>query len=211
MENEPNIIPGAAVKSISTGLVMMAFFTLLWACIGFAGLKGGNYWFALLIFPAFSILFVVNAIKLFGIVKYFPKLTSEADIAEEKKMGKWFGIIFGAEGLGIFIGINVVINLGHPDLTIPVIALVVGLHFFPLAKVFKRTIDYYLATWSTLIAVSAIVFTLNKTMTENAVLAFVGIGIAIATSCYGFYMIYAGRKVRPSRATTRVAPTDGFR
>jgi len=174
----------------------MAFFTLIWAAIAFGGLQVSIYWLALLIFPAFSIVFVINAIKLFRIAKYFPKLASEADIAEEKKTGKWFGIIFGAEGLGIFIGINVVINLGHPDLIFPVMALVVGLHFYPLAKVFKRTVDYYLATWSTLIAVLAIVFVLNKTFTENAGMTFVGIGIAIATSCYGGYMVVRGRGVR---------------
>jgi hypothetical protein len=195
MDKQPHIIPDVAVKGIATGLAMMAFFTLLWAGIAYAGLKGGDYWPVLLIFPVMSILFTVNALKLFRIAKYFPKLTSEADLAEEKKMGKWFGIIFGAEGLGIFIGINVVVNLGHSDLTIPVMGLVVGLHFYPLAKVFKRTVDYYLATWSTVIAVLAIVFVLNKTMTENTAMAFVGAGIAIATSCYGIYMMIRGWKI----------------
>ena len=196
MDKEPHIIPDAAVKGIATGLCMMAFFTLIWAAIAFGGLHGSIYWLALLIFPAFSIVFIINAIKLFRIAKYFPKLTSEADIAEGKKMGKWFGIIFGAEGLGIFIGIKVVVNLGHPDLTFPVMALVVGLHFYPLAKVFKRTIDYYLATWCIIIAILAIVFVLNKTFTESAGMAFVGIGIATATSCYGGYMVVRGINIQ---------------
>ncbi len=195
MDKEPHIIPDVAVKGIATGLVMMAAFTLIWAGIAFGGLHATNYWFVLLVFPIFSALFLVNAVKLFRVAKYFPKLTSEADIAERKKIGKWFGIIFGAEGLGIFIGINLVVNLGHPDLAIPVMALVVGLHFFPLAKVFKRTVDYYLATWSTVIATLAIVFVLNKTMTEPNAMAFVGIGIAIATSCYGVYMVVRGRGI----------------
>ncbi len=192
MDNEPHIIPDVAVKGIATGLVMMAAFTLIWAGIAFGGLHESNYWLALLVFPILSVVFVVNAVKLFRMAKYFPGLTSEADIAERKKTGKWFGIIFGAEGLGIFIGINVVVNLGRPDLAIPVMALVVGLHFFPLAKVFKRTVDYYLATWSTIIATLAIVFVLNKTMTQPAAMAFVGIGIAVATSCYGVYMVVRG-------------------
>ena len=195
MNRELHIIPDVAVKGIATGLVMMAAFTLIWAGIAFGGLHETNYWFALLVFPIFSVLFIVNAVKLFRVAKYFPKLTSEADIAERKKTGKWFGIIFGAEGLGIFIGINLVVNLGYPDLAIPVMALVVGLHFFPLAKVFKRTIDYYLATWSTVIATLAIIFVLNKTMTEPAAMAFVGIGIAIATSCYGGYMVIKGQEI----------------
>jgi len=186
-------MPAAAVKGIATGLCMMAFFTLMWTGIAFGGLHATSRWFFLLVFVAFAIVFVIRAIKLFGVVKYFPALTSAADLAEEKRIGKWFGIIFGAEGLGIFVGVNIVVNLGYPDLVIPTIALVVGLHFFPLAKVFKRKFDYYLASWATLIAVLGFVFTLNKTMPPNFVMAFVGTGIAIATSLYGFYMLIRGK------------------
>jgi len=195
MQKEQHIIPESAIKGIATGLIMMAVFTSLWAGIGYGGLKDSGYWFILIIFPALSVLFVINSIKLFKAAEHFPKLTSEADIAEEKRMGKWFGIIFGAEGLGIFIGINVVINLGHPELTMPVLALVVGLHFFPLARVFKRTIDYYLATWSTAIAVLSIVLSLNKTLTQSGVFTLLGIGIGIATSCYGIYMLTEGKRL----------------
>jgi hypothetical protein len=196
MEDKPHVIPDAAVKGVASGLIMMAVFTLMWTGIAFdGGLIGTIYQWVLIIFPIPAIIFFINSINLFKQAKYFPKSASEADLAEEKRAGKWFGIIFGAEGLGIFIGINIVTNLGHPDLVIPAIALVVGLHFFPLAKVFKRTLDYYLATWATLIAVCGFIFTLNKTMPVNYITAFVGIGLAIATSCYGIYMIYYGNEI----------------
>ncbi len=195
MENDSPVMTDTAVKSMATGLCMMAFFTTLWAGIAYSGLKGTPYAFALVGFLVFAVTFVTIAISLFKIANHFPKLTSAADIAEENKMGKWFGIIFGAEGLGIFIGINVVINLGHPELVIPVIALIVGLHFYPLAKVFKRRFDYYLATWSTVVAILGIIFSLNKTLSEHQVMAFLGIGIAIATSCYGFYMVVSARHI----------------
>ncbi|WP_454801542.1 hypothetical protein [Mucilaginibacter phyllosphaerae] len=188
MEKEPYMIPATTIKGTATGLLMMAVFTVIWAGIAYDGLHGTAYALLLVIFPLLGIYFIVKGGALFKIAKNFPKLTAEADIAEEKRRGKWFGIVFGAEGLGIFIGINVVVNLGHPELTIPVIALVVGLHFYPMGKIFKRTIDYYLATWSTLIAVCGIFFTLKKLMTANHILAFLGVGLAIATSCYGLYM-----------------------
>jgi len=195
LENETHVISDSAIKGIASGLIMMAVFTLVWAGIAYGGLKDIGYWFILIVFPVLSILFFVNAIKLFKAAKHFPKPASAADIAEEKKTGKWFGIIFATEGLGIFIGINIVVNLGHPELTMPVLALVVGLHFFPLARVFKRKFDYYLATWSTLIAVLAIVLSLNKTFNQSEVFALLGIGIAIATSSYGIYMILNGRRL----------------
>jgi hypothetical protein len=193
MENESRIIPGATVNGIASGLVMMAVFTSAWAAIAYHGLATTNYWLALTAFPAFSVFFIINDLKLFKVAKFYPKVTSDADIAEEKRIGKWFGIIFGVEGIGIFIAINIVVNIGHPELTIPVMALVVGLHFYPLAWVFKRTVDYYLATWSTLIAIVAIVLTLNKILTETTTFGFTGVGIAIATTCYGFYMVMSGK------------------
>ncbi len=36
------------------------------------------------------------------------------------------------EGIGLFIAANLVINLGHPEMLLPAIALVVGLHFLPM-------------------------------------------------------------------------------
>ncbi|HEY2581809.1 MAG TPA: hypothetical protein VGI43_08385 [Mucilaginibacter sp.] len=198
MDAEEHLIPAVAVRSIAAGLLMMAVFTLMWSGIAFEGLLHTNYWAVLLVFPVLAVLFVVSAIKLFGIANHYPKLKSEADIALGKKTDMWFGIIFGAEALLIFIAVNVVINIGHPDLIIPVIALVVGLHFYPLGVVFKRTIDYYLATWSSIIAILAIIFMFNKTLSEDNDFAFTGIGLAIATSCYGIYMMIAARNIQKS-------------
>lgn len=206
MDEKPHIIPAVAVKGIASGLLMMAIFTLMWTGMAFGSLYPAKSWYALLIFPLFSILFVINAVRLFSISKYFPKLTSDADKAEGKRSGMWFGIIFGAEGLGIFIAVNIVINLGHADLVIPVIALVVGLHFYPMARLFKRTIDYYLATWSTLIAITGILLILEKVYSFETVDAFVGIGLAVATSCYGVYMVIRGWEVQKVRATMDAVP-----
>jgi hypothetical protein len=37
------------------------------------------------------------------------------------------------EGIGLFLAANIVINLHRPELLLPAIALVVGLHFLPIA------------------------------------------------------------------------------
>ncbi|TSJ43347.1 hypothetical protein FO440_03905 [Mucilaginibacter corticis] len=193
MENQPNLIPRIAITSIASGLILMAFFTTMWAGIASGSLHAMEKGIEIGFFGVLVIAFITFAIYFFSVAKRFPKISTEEDKAREKKEGKWFGIIFGAEGLGIFLGINIVVNLGHPDLTIPVIALVVGLHFYPMAKIFRRTMDYYVATWSTIIAICSIVLTLNKTMTPANIILFLGIGMALSTSCYGLYMIRTGR------------------
>lgn len=194
-DEKPHLLPAEAVSGTASGMLMMGILTLVWAGIALGGLYTTGLWLFLLVFPVLSGVFIVSAIKLFRKVKYFPKATSEADIAEGKRMGKWFGIIFGAEGLGIFIGINIAYNLGYPDLLFPVIALCVGLHFFPLAKVFKRTIDYYIGAWSTIVAICGFCFVLDKIMPVNYVMAFLGIGIGMATSAYGIYMVLSAKEI----------------
>lgn len=195
MSEPTKTIPREAISGVGTGLMLMALFTTIWACIANAGLQGKEYHVVLVFFCILAAIFVINSVRLFSEAKKFLPSTSENEIAEKKKSGMWFGIIFGAEGLLIAVAVNVVINIGHPELIIPTIALVVGLHFYPLAKIFKRKIDYYLATWTTLVAIAGIILSLNKTFTELQAMAFVGIGTAIATSCYGLYMLYYGAKL----------------
>lgn len=193
METEPHRIPRVAINSIATGLLMMAFFSTMWAGIASGGLMGVDKWIEIGFFAVLIVSFIIFSIYFFSVSKRFPKMSAEDDKARGKKEGMWFGIIFSAEGLGIVIAINIVRNLAHDDLIIPVIALVVGLHFYPMAKIFKRTIDYYVATWSTIIAICGIVFTLNKMLSPENIAVFVGVGMALSTSCYGLYMIATGR------------------
>ena len=51
-----------------------------------------------------------------------------------------------AEGVGLFLASNIVINLHRPDLLLPSMALVVGLHFLPIAISAKFTPFYILGT-----------------------------------------------------------------
>jgi len=48
-----------------------------------------------------------------------------------------FFVVVALEGLGVFVAVNLAANLHHPALTMPAIGLVVGLHFLPLAKIFR--------------------------------------------------------------------------
>lgn len=51
---------------------------------------------------------------------------------KEERVIMWSSI---GEGIGLFLASNIVINLHRPDLLLPSMALVVGLHFLPIAFV----------------------------------------------------------------------------
>ena len=57
------------------------------------------------------------------------------------------------EGIGIFLAVNIVNNLHRPDLLLPAIAFVVGLHFLPIAYAASFRPFYLLGAFLLLCAV----------------------------------------------------------
>lgn len=53
---------------------------------------------------------------------------------EHARRGRVVGIASGGEGLAILLAVNVLANFGLSDYAAPVIAIIVGLHFVPLAR-----------------------------------------------------------------------------
>nr|WP_199076780.1 hypothetical protein [Pedobacter sp. ASV19] len=195
MTTQENNIPREALRAVGTGLLLMSVFTMIWSSIANGGYQGQDRHLFLYFCIIIVLVFIVNSIKLFRLSSALPLSSSEQQNQEKKRSGKWFAIIFGLEGISIPIAINIAIYMHHPELSIPLMALVVGLHFYPLAWVFRRKIDYFLATWSCIIAISAIYFSLHQTFSQGNILAMVGTGLALATIAYGIYMIYKGRKM----------------
>lgn len=61
-------------------------------------------------------------------------------VAAERQIGRRFGWITAIESVAILLAV-VILNVIHrPDLILPAIALIVGLHFFPLASLFGSPI-----------------------------------------------------------------------
>jgi hypothetical protein len=187
-------IPKIAMQSIAGGLLLMAFFTTVWGGIAWGNSKGVISYAIPILFSLCCLLFIGYGIHFFLMAKRFPKLESAEDKAEGKRMGMWYGIIFGLEGILIPAAAGICIYLQHPNLILPAMALVVGLHFYPMAKIFKRTIDYYLATWTCLVAIAAFVIILRGIVTPISVYTLLGVGIALATISYGLQMIKEGKR-----------------
>jgi len=195
------LIPGVVLRSIAGGMLFMAVFTYGWIRIAVSGLEASStlwLWLAVV----FGVLLIVNAFYFLIVSKHFPGIDSEADRAEGKRMGMWYGILLGGEGVIIGGTCGVLLSTGHAEFMIPSIALIIGLHFFPMAKLFKRTIDYYIAAWTCIIGITAI-FMIRNGIDLNMISVFTGFGVAAATATYGVYMVFAGFKIVRTRNVGR--------
>ena len=74
-------------------------------------------------------------------------------------------------------------------------ALIVGLHFIPLAKIFQRKFDYYIGLWTIVIATVGLILISDKKYSPNIVNAFVCLSCAISTTFYGLKMIKDGTAI----------------
>ena len=174
--------------------MMMAGFTMGWAWMAENILNGSDYYMVVIIFSFLSYGFIGYAIYSFIISKKVSSNTINVKELETKKRIKSFYINFGIEVIVIGIVYGILSYLRLNNFITPSIALIIGLHFYPLAKIFKRNIDYYFASWTCIVAICGIVMLIFKSLKVSDICTLVSIGVALATTGYGIYMLYTGRK-----------------
>lgn len=196
MSSDSDGIPRAAVLGTACGLILMAFFTTLWGSWSLVGLSGP---FAVVVIVAFSslgVVFVVEGIRLLRVLRRFPTIDTASRRAQTGRIGLQFGIIFGIEGVLIGAASSLLVTAGLSDYLNPVTALIVGLHFIPLARVFERTIDHYIAGWVVIVALVGICLLALTETPVDTVWAIVSLATACGTSAYGIYMRQLSRRLR---------------
>ncbi len=106
------------------GALIMGFFGAVFAAMTMARQPDFTGAWPMLPFAGFALIAIaaVQVIRMPGKGAEFS--------ARAQRVTMWSSI---AEGIGIFVAANIVVNLNRPDLLLPAIALIVGLHFLPIA------------------------------------------------------------------------------
>lgn len=113
------------------GAVVLAVFALLWGAVAASGLPAGAAWTVRVVAVLTSAVLVATALRSGG-------SRPERSRRQPEGWHRWVGIV----NLGQFVVIALVVvaslAAGVPQLVPPVVCLVVGLHFFPLARLFDQ-------------------------------------------------------------------------
>jgi hypothetical protein len=136
------VIPRAAVRGRASGVIFMAFFGTLWVGIGIRGLQSWGFIWLLILSLLIGVILLIGGIVLIINSKRLSNEMVEGDSHRWKRKNIWFGIIFVLEGVLIGAANAICGSTNHLDLFVPVMALIVGAHFFPLAHLFQVKIYY---------------------------------------------------------------------
>jgi len=115
----------------------------------------------------------------------FENIESEAGLVIGKRMTVLSAVSYGTLWLAV-IALSV---LGQPRWILPVVALIIALHFFPLAWIFHRRIDLYLAPVALVFSAIGLYLATQAEVRWEVVYAVTGVGGALCTGVYAMYML----------------------
>ena len=125
-------------------MLFLAFFGALWASIGINGLQGLEEPWSLIVMLLIGVALFIAGVSLRQASRQLHKPDTKSENPDDHRKTIWFRIVFAIEGISIVIAYVICRAINRFDLFFPVMMLIVGVHFFPLAALF-RVKRYYTA------------------------------------------------------------------
>ncbi|SRR5579875_263305 len=155
--SQPLELPREAVQGVASGIFFLAFFGGAWALWGTSFLRGALHISVYVIIGLVTLVFFGIGVMVMRCARTLSPATAPEDVATGRRIGIWFGVVFGAEAVLIALASILLSNFGADRLLAPVIALIVGIHFLPLARLFSVRPYYLTGTLLCLLALIAII------------------------------------------------------
>ncbi|MCY9006870.1 DUF7010 family protein [Peribacillus frigoritolerans] len=140
--DERKLMMKEAFRGSGIGVIFMAVFGTLWAGTGVMGLQGWGFPYVELAAIFVGIIMVIVGISLIHASQKMSNQVSDDGARRLKRIGFLFNMVFIAEGLLIGVAIAICNLINQTDLIPGVIAIIVGIHFLPLASLFQIKVYY---------------------------------------------------------------------
>lgn len=180
-------MPRGLLDGVVVGLLLMAVFTAAWSANTLGTWPGAVGTVVTALGVLAGVWFVVTAVRLVRVRGRASTSTTPEEERWRKRSGIAFGWVFIVEAVLIVVAANVLSAVGRPDLVLPAIALVVGLHFYPMARIFRRRVDTWLATVLSAVGLAGLLALLLTGADRDTVWGLVACGAALTTGAYGVY------------------------
>jgi hypothetical protein len=155
--SQPLELPREAVQGVASGIFFLTFFGGAWALWGTSFLQGALHIGVYIIIGLVTLAFFGIGVMVMRYARSLPSVEAPEDVATGRRIGIWFGVVFGAEAVLIALASILLSRFGADRFIAPVVALIVGIHFLPLARLFNVRPYYLVGALLCLLALIAIV------------------------------------------------------
>lgn len=132
----------AHVRGCVAGAAILTLFGSAWCIVAFALWPAHPIW-SIPAASAATLALLAGCVVRLRAVRNVPSSKDPVAAAKGKRIGKLFGIVFGIECGLIWICATLLAHLGL-SIWVPIaVAVIVGLHFLPLARVFEVPLYYW--------------------------------------------------------------------
>ncbi len=146
-----------AAQGAAGGTFFLTFFGAYWGFTSAVFLGGAFQIIAFLLVGVVTLAFISIGIMLLRQARTLPKEPSREDGVRRRSIVRGFGIIFGLE-IALIALVSMLLSIFPLSRFIaPTTALIVGIHFIPLASLFRVKIGYVTGTLLCLLALIALV------------------------------------------------------
>jgi hypothetical protein len=168
----PNSRTTAQIRGMAIGAAILTLFGLAWSLAALLNWPAHPTWSIVLALALAAALVAASAKRALH-PGGRPAIDPEKAAADGRRSGMWFGIIFTLEG--VFIAIAAILLSAHhlADWIPAATACIVGLHFLPLARLFR--VPLYYATGILSVAAAAATFAIHDPLAQ---VVFLGLAMA---------------------------------
>lgn len=201
-------LPRPAVVGIAIGTFFLTFFAAFWGFASAVNMGGTVQIIAYILIGLVTLLFFAIGSILMRYAHTLPETLSTEDVAAGKKIWFWFGVVFGIEFVLIALTSILLSTFQLSSFITPAIALIVGIHFFPLAHLFDVPAYYITGALLSALALFALIALLTGLQIAGPSpynwSLFVGIGATLILWLTNLYIVWFGLRVmRMNRAASR--------
>ncbi len=179
------------------GALFMAFFGAIWAAAGASALDGATGVVLLIVSVALAAVLCLGAVRLRRSARGLSRDDSPQAREQQKHVSRRFNLVFGLQGIAIALAVVLLGRYGLGSFIPAAVALIVGVHFFPLARLYGVRVYHVTGAVMCVIALVALL------LAPASRLPFVGLGSAttlFVTSAY--VLLFLGGKVMRSSPPT---------
>jgi MFS family permease len=183
------------------GAVVFTLMGSLWAVFGIWSLgHTGEPVTAILLALTVMLLLIAGIASIRKVLRLPHDVLSPEVLERIKHIKRIFGLVNVLQGIAIGATFAVGFRIHHPEYIPPVVALIVGLHFFALAPILRMPFDYVIGALLCLLALATVlifpVYTGNSEMSSEHIFLWgimIGIGSAIVLWAGAVYRLLSVR------------------